>query len=55
MEDIIFLLVKVTIVTTHRNVHEAITELQEQSTCIIENTKNVRVKNVELLNYNLKS
>ncbi len=55
MDDTIFLLVKVTIATTHRNVHEAITELQKQSTCTIKNTRKVRVKRTEFMDYNLKS
>jgi hypothetical protein len=55
MDDTIFLLVKVTIATTHRNVHEAIAELQKQSTCTIKNTQKVRVKTTEFMDYNLKS
>ena len=55
MDDTIFLLVKVTIATMHRNVHEAITELQQKSTCIIKNTKKVQVKRTEFMDYKLKS
>jgi hypothetical protein len=55
MDDTIFLLVKVTIVTSHRNIHEAIAELQKKSTCIIANTKKVRVKKAEFMDYKLKS
>ncbi|MEO7216337.1 hypothetical protein [Mucilaginibacter sp.] len=55
MDDTIFLLVKVTIATTHRNVREAVTELQQQSTCTIKNTRKVRVKRTELMDYKLKS
>ena len=55
MDDTIFLLVKATIVTTHNNVHEAITELQQRSTCTIKNTRKVRVKKTEFIDYNLKS
>jgi hypothetical protein len=55
MEDTVFLLVKITIATTHRNVHEAITELQQQSTCTIRNTRKVRVKKTEFMDYKLKS
>ena len=55
MDDTIFLLVRVTIATTHRNAHEAITELQQQSTCIIKDTRKVRVKKTEFMDYKLKS
>jgi hypothetical protein len=55
MEDTIFLLVRVTIATTHRNVHEAIAELQQRSTCTISNTKKVRVKRTAFMDYKLKS
>jgi len=55
MDDKIFLLVKVTIATTHRNVDEAITELQQQSTCTIRNTRKVRVKKTEFMDHKLKS
>ena len=55
MEDTIFLLIKATIVTSHSNIHQAITELQKKSTCIIGNTKKVRVKKAEFMDYKLKS
>ena len=55
MDDTIFLLVKAKITTTHRNVHEAIAELQQQSICFIKNTRKVRVKKTEFMDYKLKS
>jgi hypothetical protein len=55
MKDTIFLLVKVTISTTHQNVHEAIAELQQSATCIISNTKKVKVIQTRFMDYKLKS
>ncbi len=55
MYDTIFLLVKATIQTRHKNVHEAITELQEKATCTITNTQKVKVHEIKLMNYKLKS
>jgi hypothetical protein len=55
MYDTIFLLVKVTIRTTHKNVHEAITELQNNATCTISSTKKVKVEDIKFMDYKLKS
>jgi hypothetical protein len=55
MYDTIFLLVKATIQTTHKNVHEAISELQEKATCTITNTKKVNVHEIKFMDYKLKS
>jgi len=44
MYDSIFLLVKATIQTTHKNVHEAIAEIQDKATCTISDTKKVKIQ-----------
>jgi len=54
MYDTIYLLVKVTIQTSHKNVHEAISEIQEKSTYAVSSTKKVKVCATELMNYKLK-
>jgi hypothetical protein len=54
MYDTIYLLVKATIQTSHKNVHDAINEVQEQSTCTVTNTKKVKICATELMNYKLK-
>jgi hypothetical protein len=55
MYDNIFLLVKVTIQTTHKNVHEAIAEIQEKATCAISDIKKVKIRALKLMDYKLKS
>ena len=55
MYDTIFLLVKATIQTNHKNVHEAISEIQQQATCTITSTKKVKIHDIKLLDYKLKS
>lgn len=55
MYDTIFLLVKATIQTSHKNVHEAIHEIQQKATCNISNTKKVKIHELKFMNYNLKS
>ena len=54
MQDTVFLLVKATITTSHKKVHEAVTELQQQSTCNISNTRRVKVLDIQFLDYKLK-
>ena len=54
MYDTIYLLVKATIQTSHKDVHEAINELQENATCTITSTKKVKVCDTELMKYKLK-
>lgn len=54
MYDTIFLLVKATIQTTHQQVHDAITEIQQKATCTITNTKKVKIHNIQLMDYKLK-
>ena len=55
MYDTVFLLVKATIQTTHKNVHEAITEIQEKATCTITDTKKVKIRELKFMDYKLKS
>lgn len=54
MYDTIYLLVKTTIQTSHKQVHEAVSELQEKATCTISNTKKEKVCKTEFMNYKLK-
>lgn len=55
MYDTIFLLVKATIQTTHKNVHEAIAEIQQKATVTVSSTKKVKVHDTKLMDYKLKS
>ncbi|WDF57204.1 hypothetical protein [Mucilaginibacter sp. KACC 22063] len=55
MQDTIFLLIKATIATKHKNVHEAIAELQGKAKLSISDTKNVKVISTQLMDYKLKS
>jgi hypothetical protein len=55
MEDRIYLLVRVTLKTSHINIHEAFQEIQETATCMITDTAKVKIKTVEFVNYKLKS
>jgi hypothetical protein len=55
MYDTIFLLVKVTIQTTHKNVQEAIAEIQDKASCTISDTKKVKIRELKLMDYKLKS
>ncbi|MHB8206408.1 hypothetical protein [Mucilaginibacter sp.] len=54
MYDTVFLLVKATIQTKHKTAHEAITEIQQQATCTITNTKKVKIKKLKFMDYKLK-
>jgi hypothetical protein len=49
MEDKIFLLVKVTIKTTHRNIHDAIQELRTQTNLQVGSTEKVEVLKTEIM------
>jgi hypothetical protein len=49
MEDKIFLLVKVTIKTTHTHIHEAIQELQTKTDLQVGSTKKVKVLKTEIM------
>jgi hypothetical protein len=55
MYDTIYLLVKATIQTSHKNVHEAISEIQQKATCTITNTKKVKIHELKLMDYKLKA
>ena len=54
MYDIIYLLVKATIQTSHSTVHEAINEIQQKATVTVSDTKKVKIRDLELMNYKLK-
>ncbi|MGN6398711.1 MAG: hypothetical protein ACTHMI_24285 [Mucilaginibacter sp.] len=49
MEDRIFLLVKCTVRTSHKHIHEAIQELQSQTALQVSSTKNVKVLKTEIM------
>ena len=55
MEDKLFLLVKCTIKTKHKHIHEAIQELQEGTELQLTDTKNVKVLHTEIMKMNTKS
>jgi len=55
MYDTIFLLVRATIQTTHKNVHEAIAEIQQKAVVTVSDTKKVKVHDIKLMDYKLKS
>jgi hypothetical protein len=54
MEDKIFLLVKVTIKTTHSSIHDAIQELQTNTVLQVSNTPNVKVLQTKIIELNTK-
>lgn len=49
MEDKIFLLVKCTVKTSHRIIHDAITELQNGTQLQVTSTQNVQVLKAEII------
>jgi hypothetical protein len=49
MEDKIFLLVEVSVQTTHQNVDTAISELQQFTDVEVMSTKNVRVRRSQII------
>lgn len=55
MTDTIFLLVKATIRTTHKTVHEAISEIQQKAKVAVSDTKKVKIEKLELMDYKLKN
>lgn len=55
MEDRIFLLVKCTIKTTHKHIHEAIQEFQDGTALQLTSTENVKVLHSEIMKMNTKS
>jgi len=54
MEDTIFLLVKVRIKTSYRNIHDAIEELQTETDYTIGSTANVEVVATEIVELKTK-
>lgn len=54
MTDKIFLIVKLIVRTNHKHINEAIRELEQETTLIIPDTKNVRVLQTELLKTHTK-
>ncbi len=55
MEDRIFLLVKCTIKTKHKYIHEAIKEFQDNTMLQLTDTENVQVLKAEVIKMNTKS
>jgi len=55
MYDTIFLLVKATIQTKYKHVHEAIAEVQQNATVTITDTKKVKIKELKFMDYKLKT
>ena len=49
MEDKLFLLVKVTVRTTYKDIHDAIKELQAKTDLTVGSTKNVKVLKHEIM------
>ena len=55
MEDTIFLLLQITIKTTHKNIHDAIQELQSKTELNVSSTKNVKVLKTEIMQLKTKT
>ncbi|MCO5951017.1 hypothetical protein [Mucilaginibacter flavidus] len=55
MEGTIFLLLKITIKTTHKNIHDAIRELQSKTELNVSSTKNVKVLKTEIMQLKTKT
>jgi hypothetical protein len=55
MEDKIFLLVKLTVKTTHLNIHDAIQELQSNTDLQVASTENVEVLKTEIVQLNTRT
>ena len=55
MYDTVYLLVKATIQTSHKNVHEAISEIQQKAICTITDTKKVKIHELKFMDYKLKA
>jgi hypothetical protein len=54
MKDSIFLLVKVTIRTKHKSIHDAIAELQTKTRLSVSSTPNVEVTETKIIPLNTK-
>ncbi len=55
MEDTIFLLLKITIKTTHKDIHDAIQELQTKTQLTVSSTKKVKVLKTEIMQLKTKT
>jgi hypothetical protein len=55
MEDKIFLLLKITIKTTHKDIHEATQELQTKTQLTVSSTKKVKVLKTEIMQLKTKT
>lgn len=55
MKDTIFLLVRCTVKTTHRHIHDAIQEFQNGTDLQVSSTQNVEVLQTEIIKMNTKS
>jgi hypothetical protein len=55
MKDTVFLLIKVVITTKHRNIHDAIAELQTKTVYSIGSTKNVKVLDTKIMDLKTKN
>ncbi|MDO3627594.1 hypothetical protein [Mucilaginibacter sp. BT774] len=55
MEDKIYLLVKVTVRTSYKHIHDAIAELQSKTEMQISSTKNVKVLKHEIMQLNTRT
>jgi hypothetical protein len=55
MEDRIFLLVKCTVKTKYRHIHEAIAEFQSETKLQLTSTPNVEVLKAEIIKMNTKT
>jgi hypothetical protein len=55
MENKIFLLLKITIKTTHKHIHDAIEELQTKTQLSVSSTKNVKVLKTEIIQLKTKT
>lgn len=55
MEDKIFLLLKITVKTTHMDIHDAIQELQSKTQLTVSSTKKVKVLKTEIMQIKTKT
>ena len=55
MNDKIFLLVKCTVSTRHRSIHDAIEELQNGTSLQVSSTKSVKVLRSEIIKLNTRT
>ena len=55
MEDRIYLLVRCTVKTNHKQIHDAIQEFQDGTTLQVSSTKNVKVLKTEIMKMNTRT